>query len=179
MIKKILVGTLLASAVTVASANTAAPYVGAGLGVNVNTSSSGVNTFFTRTMPVSIFAGYGGVVNQNFYLAGEFTGVLGAGELTSKGNSVKTTYGYGLSVLPGLMLSDHTLAFARVGFVRSRFTNMNTYGNGGQIGLGLQTSLTQNVDVRGEYDFTAYKTVSNVGAPRSDAASVSLVYKFD
>ena len=58
---------------------------------------------------------------------------------------------------------------------------------GGQIGVGLQTTLTQNVDLRGEYDFTSYKSgnfntgigVTNKISPRSDSFNLGLVYKFD
>jgi outer membrane autotransporter protein len=90
------------------------------------------------------------------------------------------------------MLSDHTMAYGRVGVVRSRFefsnstpgtTDVRKNINGGQIGLGLQTSLTQNLDLRGEYDYTKYKTtkLSNTTDfdPRADSFNLGLVYKFD
>lgn len=184
MFKKI----LLTSAIMMTSAGVAmatpAPYVGASLGINVNTTSSAANSQAAnfRGVPFSLFAGYGGVVSQSFYLAGELTGTAGTAEL-SNNNSLKTTYGYGASVIPGVMLSDHTLAFARGGFVRSRFSNQSKSVSGGQLGLGLQTSLTQNLDLRGEYDFTGYKSVNvggaRISAPRADAFNLGLVYKFE
>lgn len=181
--KVILASALLASTISVAMANTA-PYVGAGLGITANTTTNGGggNAGMFRGIPVNVFAGYGGVINQDFYLAGELSGTVGTGEISSK-NGVRTSYGYGASVIPGVMLSDHTLAFARAGVVRSNFTRNNKMSTGGQFGLGLQTSLTQDIDLRGEYDFTAYRTVSNssgsVKSPRSDAFNLGVVYKFD
>ena len=179
MMKKILMTAALASVVNVAAASSA-PYVGASLGIVNNSTSSGVVNGAAgvfRGLPFNVFAGYGGLLDQGFYLAGELTGTLGTGEI-SNANGLKTTYGYGASIIPGVQLSDHTLAFARAGVVRSRFSSVNAMSTGGQVGLGLQTSLTQNVDLRGEYDFTAYRSVSTVGAPRSDAFTVGLVYKF-
>lgn len=190
--KIILASTILAATVGVASAAAPAPYVGGSIGVtnntvNVSNSFVGINnqTFGAyRGVPFSLFAGYGGVMSESYYLAGELTGTFATASI-SDNNDLKTSYGLGLSVLPGLMLNDNTLAFARVGVVRSHFTDSDV-GNrtGGQFGLGLQTSLTQNLDVRGEYDFVAYKSF-NVGAgalrtslaPRADQFTLGLVYK--
>ncbi len=186
MFKKLLcVSSLLISTAVTAHP---APYVGAGLGVNVITSTSvatssgfGQAANF-RGVPYNVFLGYGGVVTDTFYLAGELTGTLATSTISNK-NGLKTSYGYGVSVLPGVMLSDHTLAFARAGFVRTRFTNAHSMQTGGQLGAGLQTSVTQNVDLRGEYDFTAYHSFDNnhgrISAPRSDAFNLSLIYKFE
>lgn len=177
MFKKLIVASaILATTSTVALA-TGAPYLGASLGVVDNTSSGG--SF--RGMPLTINAGYGAKVNQNLYLAGEVFGVIGTATLDSNPNNgfnSKTTYGYGASFIPGIMLSDHTMTYARLGVVKSRFTNNSATVFGGQAGLGIQTSLTQNWDLRGEYDYTAYNKVSNV-SPKADAFNMGLVYKFE
>ncbi|VVC74827.1 hypothetical protein AQUSIP_00990 [Aquicella siphonis] len=186
MLKKLSV----ASAILVLTANTAlansGPYVGAGLGITSNTATTQTFGSF-RGVPLSVFAGYGGIVYQNFYLAGELTGILATGELSNQG-AVRTSYGYGASVVPGFVLCDHTITFARLGIVRTHFSQVRvptasttTNQTGGQFGLGIQTALTQNVDLRGEYDFIAYKSISSGGYsahPRSDVATASLVYKF-
>jgi opacity protein-like surface antigen len=178
MFKKIFAITVLAIASSVAFASPA-PYVGAGLGVTVNTSKSFGNY---RGVPFNVFAGYGGVVNQSLYLAGELDATVGTAEISNHSTGLKTSYGYGASVLPGAMLSDHTLAFARLGVVRSRFSNPSTTVTGAKFGLGLQTTVTQNIDVRGEYDYTSYRSINRNGlsnSPASDAANLALVYKFD
>lgn len=186
--KIILASAILASTVGIAAANPA-PYVGASVGVtnnylNANVNSTNFNFAGYRGVPFSLLAGYGGVVSQSFYLAGELAATLGTAELSGN-NGLKTTYGASVSMLPGVMVNDSTLAFARVGAVRSHFSG-NTNRNGAIFGLGLQTSLTQNVDVRGEYDFVAYRSITGTTAgtaftisPRADQATVALIYKID
>jgi opacity protein-like surface antigen len=187
MFKKVLLGiAILTSTIGVASAAGAAPYIGAGLGVTTNTQNSSSLFGSYRGVPFNVFAGFGGVVTESFYLAGEVAGTLGTAVVSDYG-SLKTTYGYGVSILPGVMLSDHTLAFARAGVVRSRFSEVSQTQTGGQFGVGLQTGLTQNLDLRGEYDFTAYRKITTAlipgvnmsTSPRQDAFTLSLVYKFE
>ena len=67
---------VLSLAVTtgLAVANTA-PYLGGGLGIVNNTSSNngyGHSAYF-RGAPFNALVGYGGVINQNIYLAGKFS----------------------------------------------------------------------------------------------------------
>jgi opacity protein-like surface antigen len=188
MFKKVILSTaILASSVSFAM-NAPAPYIGAGLGIVTNTSdikgsgSSAVGNY--RGVPFNVFAGYGGVINQNFYLAGELSATLGTADIQD--NGLKTSYGYGVSVLPGMMLSDHTLAFARAGIVRAHLPKQRSDSTGGELGLGLQTSLTQCIDLRGEYDFVAYRSVNGITSgstysvsPRSDQVNLGLIYKFD
>lgn len=191
MFKKILLVSAIAAVTSgVAVANTA-PYVGASVGITNNTSEVKViGSSFSggayRGVPFNVFAGYGGTVNQNFYLAGELNATVGTANI-SDDTQLRTSYGYGASIIPGVMLNNGTLAYARAGVVRSRFENStNEMQTGGQFGLGMQTCLTQNVDIRGEYDFVAYKAKSyTVGGtsissgPRADQVSLGLVYKFD
>lgn len=172
---------LIASAVLAISSTTVfasgVPYVGAGIGIKTNTANS-VNY---RGVPGKFFAGYGAIITEGIYLAGELSGTVGAISITD--NGLKSTYGYGLSVIPGVVISEHTMGFARLGVTRTRFTPTGAGSStitGGQIGLGLQTSLMQNWDIRGEYTYTAYNSLKRTsGSPRSDEATLSLVYKFD
>jgi len=154
-----------------------APYVGVSSGIKTNTA----NIVNFRGVPGNLFFGYGANLDSNFYLAGEIFGT--AGTITIKDNGLKSTWAYGLSFLPGLMISDHTMAFARLSLMRTHFTPSaagSSQASGVQLGVGLQTSLTQNWDLRGEYDYTGYKTVSGVsGSPRGDDFRLGLVYKFD
>lgn len=191
MLKKFILASAIAAATTgIAVANTA-PYVGASVGIvnntdNVKANGSNYTGGAYRGVPFNVFAGYGGVISQSFYLAGELFGTVGTANI-SDNTGMKTSYGYGASIIPGIMLSDHTLAYARAGVLRSRFPDSsNSNRTGGQFGLGMQTSLTQNVDLRGEYDFVAYQaknvtsgTATSSIAPRSDQFSLGLVYKFE
>lgn len=192
MIRKILCTSLIIAGTSTSAMAGFAPYVGAGLGITTNTSSEVANAVTStgvqyqpanfRGVPFNVFAGYGGLITQNFYLAGELGGTIGTAEF-SNNNGLKTSYGLGASIIPGIMLSDQTLAFVRAGVVYSRFTNAGESASGAQFGFGLQTCITQNIDFRGEYDFTAYRSLNNaigrVSAPRKDAFNLGLVYKFD
>lgn len=171
--KVILVSSILAISTSLATANTA-PYIGASTGITTNTNWMANS----RGAPFNVFVGYGGIVTQSIYLAGEVIGTLWTAQLAD--HYMQSSYGYGASIIPGLMLSNHTMAFGRLGAVRTHFTfNGTGMSTGGQAGLGLQTTLTQNVDLRGEYDYTAYNTVNGLSSPRADAFSVGLIYKFD
>lgn len=189
MLKKL----FLASAIVAASSSAIAgnaPYLGAGIGIINNSANEKSNAGTSSTlgayrgMPFNLYAGYGGLVNQNFYLAGELNGTVGTANISESNNAgLKTTYGLGASIIPGIMLSDRTMAYARAGVIRSRFPdNKGTSRTGGQFGLGMQTTVAQNVDLRGEYTYVAYQsknTSFGSTAPRSDQFTVGLIYKFD
>ena len=147
------------------------PYAGFGGGMRDNIK----NTKSSRGIDGNVFAGYGAMFNPAVMIGGEvfFT----PGNMPVNNNGLRTTYGVGLSFLSGLLISDHTLAFMRVGFVNSHFTT-GIKKSGGQLGLGLQTGLTQNWDLRAEYIYSAYGALKGIGAPKSDQAMMSLVYKF-
>lgn len=175
--------TMLAAAILAATSGIAVagpkPYVGVSVGVATNTSSHAAGSQqYSRVAPYGLFAGYGGLITDDIYLGGEISGTIGAAKITEPGtNAMSTTFGYGLSVVPGLMLSKDTMVFARGGLVGTRFDDAGKIATGGIFGVGMQTAVSQNVDVRGEYDFTAYKSVRFISAPRSDAFTVGLVYK--
>jgi opacity protein-like surface antigen len=177
MFKKLLITTAILAATTTTAFANGAPYVGISTGVTVNT---GDYTNYTG-MPGTIFAGFGANMGQGFYLAGEVFATLGHATITD--NGLKSSYEYGVSVIPGVMISDHTMGFGRLGLAQTRFSpsgaNPST-NTGVQFGLGLQTSLTQNWDLRGEYDYTAQKNLKGVGtSPKTNDTTIALIYKFD
>lgn len=177
MLKKILL-TTAAFALTSGVVFANAPYVGVSIGEATNTTSS-LNRNF-RGLPLTLNVGYGSLLSPNLYFGTELFGVLGTASLND--NGLKSTYGYGVSFLPGILLGDHTMTFVRAGVVRSHFTASSARDhnvNGGQLGLGLQLGLSQNLDLRGEYIYTAYRSFSRISSPRQDALNFGLVYKFD
>jgi opacity protein-like surface antigen len=188
VLKKCLLATcLLISAPNMVYATSGIyPWVGAGLGVTANTATKDYFGSF-RGVPFNVLIGFGGVVYQNFFIAAELTGTLFTAELSNQG-AVKTNYGVGLSIMPGIELCDSTILFGRLGVVRTHFSQVrvpttSTTANltGGQFGAGIQTALTQNIDIRGEYSFMDYGSLSADGysaKPRSDIALASLIYKF-
>ncbi len=154
----------------------AAPYIAGSVGIDTTTSS---NSNF-RGATLAVAGGYGKTFNQSFYLAGEIFGNLGT--ITINNNSaatnMHTTYSYGASIIPGFFLSEHSMAFARAGLIETRFTSMDSTQSGAEIGLGIQTGITQNLDLRGEYDYVAYRKLSGV-SPQSDQFNLGLVYRFE
>lgn len=97
---------------------------------------------------------------------------------TSRG-SAKSSWGYGFSVLPGYLIADNVLGFARLGIISTRFSTGNTMATGGQVGLGMQTALCMNWDLRGEYIYSFYNSLTSgtVGNPKSQEYNLSLIYK--
>lgn len=180
MLKKIMIASFMAAIAGVSYAGPgSSPYIGTSLGVNVNSSTSVAgDAAVYRGVPLKVFAGYGALINQSAYVGVELTGVPGSAQMSNK-NNMRTSYGYGASVLPGVMLSDQTLAYLRGGVVRTEFSNVNNMATGAEMGVGIQTFLTQNFDLRGEYDYTAYRTVSGIHAPSADSYDLGLVYKFN
>jgi opacity protein-like surface antigen len=176
MFKKLLASSAILAVVS-STAFAGAPYVGVSTGITVNTAN------FTnyRGLPGTIFGGYGTGLGQGFYLGGEAFVTLGHATITD--NGLKSGYEYGIGVLPGILISDHTMGYLRIGLAQTKFSPNNA-GNstvtGGQLGIGLQTSLTQNWDLRGEYTYTANKSISGVsGSPRTDDTTIAMVYKLD
>jgi opacity protein-like surface antigen len=116
-----------------------------------------------------------------FYLAGEVFWVPGMVTIyesnTLRSESARTTYSYGLSFLPGLLLTEYVIAYLRLGYSATRFWGPNATKSGGQFGVGLQSDLTDNWSLRGEYIYTAYSNISYLGSPRSDQYGIGLIYK--
>lgn len=177
MFKKLLITTAILAATTTTAFANGAPYVGISTGVTVNTA----DTLNYTGMPGTIFGGFGANMGQGFYFAGEVFATFGHATMTD--NGLKSTYEYGVSLIPGIMISDHTMGFGRLGLAQTRFAPSgvnNSTVTGVQFGLGLQTSLTQNWDLRGEYDYTLQKNLSGLGSsPRTNDTTIALVYKFD
>ncbi|OGT36557.1 MAG: hypothetical protein A3F12_05150 [Gammaproteobacteria bacterium RIFCSPHIGHO2_12_FULL_38_14] len=160
---------------------TAGPYIG--LSVGLRTNYSGSPTVF-KGLDGNLSLGYGAMVTPSFYLAGEIFGIATGNikdlQYTSgtTNYSAKSNWSYGASILPGYMITDYVLGYLRAGVIATRFNQQSVTKTGGQLGLGGQTSLTPNWDLRGEYVFTQYRTVGSIGRVASDQVNLGLVYKF-
>src|SRR6478609_4226597 len=100
MLKKLVMSSALLDLTTGLAFASGAPYIGASIGGVTNTTDSSNRNF--RGMPFLVNAGYGALLSQNLYLGGEIFGTLGTVALNN--NGLKSTYGYGASILPGIML---------------------------------------------------------------------------
>lgn len=204
MFKKLmLTSAILAIGTTSAFAAGTGPYVGGSLDANYSlfkdeTNNAFVNSTgnFGKVAPgATLFAGYGKLVKEKFYLGGEVFGSVTHSDLDGlegvRHVSFDTHSSFGASLIPGVMLSDSTMAYARLGVVKTKFEVTDTINNtsdstketvsGGQAGVGLQTQLTSKLDLRGEYDFTKYNsfdTDNNTSkiSPTSGQMKLGLVY---
>lgn len=179
MFKKLLVVSAIlaaSSTVALASVNSApAPYVGGSIGLTDN-SAKGHGTY--RGLDANLALGYGGIVQQAVYVAGELFVVPGSISV-GPSDTVKTSYSVGASILPGIMLNDKTMGYLRLGIVDSRFTDSSQTKVGGQVGLGLETNLCQNWDLRGEYTWSKYASSGRLTSPTTDGAHIGIVYRFE
>lgn len=201
----------------------AAPYVGFSLYPRVVIAGSahrGAAAY--KGFGGNLFAGYGAMMSCNFYLAGElFVGDTwklkdyrpGARWATVDGtrtrhghvrSGVKSTWDVGLSVLPGFLVTDCILTYLRLGATDTRFDNNSSNGGrhhnnnnntkwGWHVGVGAQSTICQNWDLRGEYIYTQYGRLNRdhhrhttqsrtfgtgTGHPQSDQFNLGIVYKF-
>jgi len=169
MIKKILfISTIIAATSNISIAATS--YVGGSLGVT----NPGVSRGKVQAGSIGkLFGGYGSIfgVNENIYLGGELNLDIAHYPYDSG-----TTYGLGASFIPGVMLTDCSMLYGRIGIQANRNTQASRIHTGDQLGFGLQTRLSQNWDIRPEYVY-----LSNVHGDKSGNGQLNLglVYKFD
>ena len=180
MLKKIIKNSVISAALLAGCVSTAnaGMYIGPTLFVRdtMATHSS------VRELAARMSLGYGDFVAPSFYLAGEIFGMPGSMLLrsnTSSGIGVRNTYSYGISLLPGTAITDSVMGYLRMGLIETRFTSASTTRAGGQIGLGLQTGLTSNWDMRMEYIYSMYGSITNIGSPKGDWIGLGLTYKLD
>lgn len=132
------------------------PYLGGSLGTHNFESHSDVIG--------NVFGGYGKRVgtNNKFYLGGE-------GNVYYNAEQIK--YGVGLSFIPGIMISDSTMLYGRIG-LDTAFTSHHdeVFSFGTKVGAGVQTNVAKNWDVRAEYATSA--------AQHGGESSLGLVYNF-
>lgn len=139
------------------------------------------NNNYRGLYPV-ISMGYSELIDF-YYLAAEIflapVSVTMSNTHSDGGNSLRISQSFGASFMPGLFLSDGVITYLRLGVVSSKFRAPSTTKAGGQLGIGLQASLSTAWSLRGEYVYTAYSNVQNIGSPKVDAFSLGLLYKFD
>lgn len=165
----------------------AGPYLGLSAGPVVNW--SGLPAAYIGAQG-TLSGGLATMLDPDFYLAGEaFVGDSWNIDNERPGHhwdfflnnhhyGVRTSWLYGADVLPGYMITDHVLSYLRLGVDRARFKEQSKWSTGWQVGLGGQTNVCQNWDVRSEYVYTYYHKVKDGGHPNSGVFNVGVVYKF-
>jgi opacity protein-like surface antigen len=149
----------------------AAFYIGGGVGLQ--------NTGPYNGLFVNAFGGYGRLMgkNQLLYLGGELFGDSGSLPL-SQNYYERSNYGLGASFMPGLQINPTTLLYFRIGVETFRLSNYLNYKTGGQLGLGVQTNLTEKFDLRAEFVYTGQGVYHNFGISQYRIFRLGLVYSF-
>lgn len=176
MLKKFLLSMAIIGVSSSAFAMGNYPYAGFAAGIKNNSG----NTVNFRGADAAIFVGYSGMMSANFSLAGEVFVVPVTTSIND--NGLKSNRDYGFSILPSIAINESSSVFVRLGIVRTSFEGAGASKEtvaGAQMGIGTQTSIAPHWDLRGEYDYTAYKEYSRFGKVKSDQVFLGLVYKMD
>jgi opacity protein-like surface antigen len=156
----------------------------------------------------SVMAGYGHYFNNALYLGFEgFGNISEAYQSTNVAVADTTdnisynakffaTWGYGVSLLPGIKLSDSALVFVKLGFQVARLrgqedltdsgtlivSNTSSWNGGFTYGLGFEEGMVENLSLRGEYSHTDYRSFTATSgtqySPSNNQFMLSLVYHF-
>lgn len=152
-------------------------YIGASVGPQWNI--SGTPAAYSG-LEGTLSIGLGHLWNR-LYLAGEFFGgssINLKNYLSTSGYSIRSTSSYGGDFIPGFMITDTFLGYLRIGGLQTRFNDLMVNSNAWQIGVGGQTNVYGNLDLRAEYIFSLYDRVPNLGRPQVSQFNVGLTYKF-
>lgn len=168
--KLLLIGTILAASPCLSAAK-GIPYLGVGFGIQNTQAYTGL--LGTVSGGYSITAGQ----YQNYYFAGELFADSGSLPLCQNYYR-RTNYGYGASFIPGIILRETVLAYLRMGIETFRYSTTLNHFTGGQLGLGLQTRISDKWDIRGEYVYTGKAIFEGFGTVRFTIFKLGLVYKF-
>lgn len=169
---------LCAISITTSHANTSSLYVYP----NVLLQSITSEDSSYRGISPKLALGYGTILGQSFFLAGEVSAAIGTAELSNNtdttGISLRVNRSYDFSLLPGILFSENTLGYLRLGVVSSNFSEPDKSTTGGEIGVGLQFAVLNCWYIRGEYFYTTYGAIENLGTPVSDTFALGAVYTF-
>ncbi len=92
--------------------------------------------------------------------------------------SLKNTYVYGLSFIPGIVLDADLLGYLRIGAVGTKFKQSGGNVWGYQVGIGVELAATDKVNIRGEFDYNQYQNTNNINTPKSYEYTIGAIYKF-
>jgi len=147
------------------------PYIGLNGGVQ---NTKGYNGLMT-----TLLGGYGLITGkyENYYFAGELFADSGTLPLGKKYYR-RTNYGFGASITPGLILRETVLIYLRIGIETFRYSTELNWFTGGQLGLGIQSSIAGNWDMRGEYVYTGEGIYHHFGNARFNFFKIGIIYKF-
>lgn len=174
---------LLAVLASVSSFNSYAgnTYIGAGLGIQ----SIEASTSKFRGWRPGLFLGYGANMdddNDCYYLAGELA-ISWASEMSdqyvTRKQSLRISPELSVSLLPGMKIVPDTMGYLRFGLGEGRQRATSDWLRSVIFGAGLEYDLTPCWSIRGEVDYSIFKSVAVIGVPRSWDGTISFKYTYD
>jgi opacity protein-like surface antigen len=152
------------------------PYLGLSIGSRTNWRPTQlVNPGAFQGFSGILSLGYSMMINPMWYLGAEFF----AGDtarLSIRGNGPRSTWDYGLDIIPGVMIADCIMGYARGGVIRTEFGSDN-WRTGWRVGLGAQATIVQNWAGRMEYVYNQFG--SGDSKRQASQVNVGVVYNFD
>jgi len=89
--------------------------------------------------------------------------------------SLRVTYSYGASLLPGINFDNTIVGYGRLGLIRTRFDNLGQVKSGVEYGVGIKWMLNDLWSAKGEYTYTKYNNINPMGHPSSNTYSIGLL----
>ncbi len=149
---------------------------------------SGTNTGF--------FAGYGCILDPNFYLGGEiFANVLSINTSTEFVEDIsyqaKAKYGFGFRFIAGHYIFPPAFIFISLGMIDTEFELDAIHPDGSkkdenddalaiQYGFGIQSKIYKKLEARLEYIYSNYRSFNsfgNVVFPQNNQINFGLIYR--
>lgn len=132
-------------------------------------------------LSAQVAAGYGTFAKDPLYFAAEI--FASPKSITIHDNSVpegslKAGSSYGISIIPGYRFDDLIMAYVRLGLIYTNFTSFDTTRRGYQGGGGIEVALTSNWSARGEYVYTSYSNLDDMGTPKNGQFGLGAIYRF-
>lgn len=128
--------------------------------------------------------GIGWVFQDHYYLGAEIFGTVNSAEINVGRDSLKYKYSYGIDLVPGVKISDSTMLYGKVGYIGaefdasgSRFGSKDKNKSGLQLGLGLETMVTNNVSTKIEYDYNTFSKFNGI-RPVVNSVKLGVAYHF-
>ena len=172
--------------------------------LNPGIALSGSNSTSATGFNGGLMLGYAQDMSDVFRLGGEIfvrhstadnTDHLAAGVSTSS-TKLEANNSYGVSLMPGIKLSNSAVVFAKVGYVRTDLKGTATYSNSGlesretasqwvngiEYGVGMEIAATDNVSLRGDYTYANYNNwhTSSLSrfSPSNNSFNLGVIYHF-
>lgn len=145
-----------------------------------------------------ILLGYGRYFDF-IYVAGEIFGTYSGANSSFAFNHYNSKFSasgsYGFSLIPGLPINNLALIYGRIGYTRTYFKvkefqqgvfdyTATDWGNGLNLGVGIEVAARGNFSVRGEYNYITYQAFStklntNTLSPADNQFILAVLYHFD